>query len=175
MKSLYESVFDVDNNVENMDRVLIEKFIKKNYTARKIYISDTPNKDGKYEVSASDSIIVDNDNITSLTSDLFIFTNVVGNFNCSWCPKLKNLKGAPEIVMGDFKCNNCDNLESLDGAPHLVDQDFDCSNCKKLKTLEGLPYIINNRLKCDNCGEKFTDKYIRSLMSNKCRYMRIMN
>ena len=175
LKDILEGIFDVDSNVENMDRVLIEKFIKENYTARKIHISDTKNNDGKYEVSASDSVIVDNDNIKTLTNDLFIFTNVVGNFNCSWCPKLKNLKGAPEIVMGEFKCNNCDNLESLEGAPRTAADGFDCSNCRKLKSLKGITPHINNLLKCDHCGEKFEEKYIENLLSNHCRNLVLIN
>lgn len=75
---------------------------------------------------------------------------VIGDFNCMFCPNLKNLEGAPEIVYGSFYCNNCRNLESIKGAPRQVHA-FLMDTCPKVKSLEGAPINVESNFVCTEC------------------------
>lgn len=89
----------------------IRQFLNDNYKrASSFKISRKPNNDGYYEVDCSKCLIIEvyND-ITSLTNNLFIFVNVKGSFNCSYCKNLTSLEGAPKNIGGkiysDFSLN----------------------------------------------------------------------
>ena len=108
MRSLYESLFDIDDNIDNVDKSIkdqINQFLNDNFTnASKCKISEKPNKDGKFEVSSNSDVRVKNKQITSLTNGSFIWTNIKGDFICSNCKSLTSLEGAPKEVGGDFYC-----------------------------------------------------------------------
>lgn len=132
MKTLYESLFDVEDNIENIDNKIkedIKNFLKTNYNCR-YQISSKPNKDGKYEVSSKEYVEVKNRKITSLTNVSFIWAEVGGDFYCGECNSLTSLKGAPKKVGRRFNCINCDFLTSLKGTPKKVGGNFNCCNCK---------------------------------------------
>lgn len=136
MKTLYESLLD---NFDDLDKsidlkLIIKNWIENNYKrVTSLKISDKPNKDDKYEVSAN-YVIIDNKSLTSLTNDMFVWKNV-RLFNCSNCTLLTSLKGAPKEVE-EFYCFNCDSLTSLEGAPEKVGKVFDCQDCNSLKSYE---------------------------------------
>ena len=50
------------------------------------------------------------------------FTEVGGDFNCSW-NKLTDLEGAPEKVGGSFYCSN-NPLKSFEGRPKFIGGEF---------------------------------------------------
>ena len=131
---IIESILDIEDNIDNMDESIkdqINQFLKDNFKTNSTYqISKKPNKDGKFEVSSNGYIEVKNEDITSLTNRLFIWTNIKGNFICSDCASLISLKGAPKEVGGYFNCSRCDSLTSLEGAPKEVGGDFYCRSCK---------------------------------------------
>ena len=191
MKSLRESLLaDMDDVLNSGDEAIKNNIIKQwlienlKYGSSLCIISKKPNKDGKYEVSASGDIVF-KDTISALTNEIFIWTNVSGNFNCSKCYELTTLEGAPEKVGGNFSCNHCTNLTSLEGAPKKVGKDFNCdwcikltslegapkevggnfkcSDCIKLKTLEGAPKKVEINFYCGHCGKKFTKQEINKL------------
>ena len=175
---IIESIFDIDDNIDNMDESIkdqIKQFLNDNFTnASKCKISEKPNKDGKFEVLVNGNVEVKDKNLTSLTNDIFIWTNIKGNFICDYCnsltslegaPKevggffdcegcqlLTSLKGAPKKVGNDFYCNNCNSLTSLKGAPEKVGRDFDCFNCNSLTSLEGAPKEVRGDFSCFNCN-----------------------
>jgi hypothetical protein len=114
MKTLYESLLDdFDDLDKSFDLKIVKDWIKKYYRhATSLKISNNPNKDGKYEVSADD-VITDDRSITSLTNDMFIWKKVV-SFSCTGCISLISLEGAPKKVSGNFYCNSCDSLKSYE-------------------------------------------------------------
>ena len=152
MKTLRESLLDDDlvEKTDNLIRDEIKAFLKENYNGS-IKISQKPNKDGKYEVSATYEIDVVNKNIISLTNGMFIWTTVNGYFNCNYCVRLESLKGAPKKVGGGFYCDSCNSLKSLEGAPKKVERDFYCRHCKSLTSLEGVPKEIGGTFDCSYC------------------------
>lgn len=113
MKTLYESLLsDIDttlaDNGTDTIKNLIKDFLLENYgNAKLCRISSKPNKDGKYVVNSGYAVSVRNSDCTSLTNRYFIFGTVKGNFNCSYCPKLTSLEGAPKNVERDFYCHDC--------------------------------------------------------------------
>ena len=156
MRTLQESLFDIDDNIKNIDKdikICIKQFLKDNFKGySNCKISRNPNGDSKYEVSSKGPVEVKNKQITSLTNGLFIWTNVSGNFYCEHCNSLKSLEGAPEKVEGDFYCDYCNSLKSLKGAPKEVHRDFICNDCgieftkedvKKVSNVNGI--IRNNK------------------------------
>ena len=142
-----ESKFDVKNNTDNVDESIkdqIKQFLNDNFRgASSCKISDKPNADGKYEVSSTESILVVNKKITSLTNGTFIWTNVGRNFNCRGCELLTSLEGAPKKTGGDFICWGCNSLTSLKGAPKEVSGDFYCRSCKGEFTEEDVKKVSN--------------------------------
>lgn len=95
------SIFDDDIDVMGGVKDEIKKFIESNYKYEgTIVISDKPNKSGLYEVSTDGNVVVKNFNITSLTNNLFEWSEVKGDFDCSCCDNLESLEGAPEKVGG---------------------------------------------------------------------------
>ena len=79
------------------------------------------------------------------------FAPVKGFFNCSGCPNLVSLEGAPEYVEGDFFCDKCPKLTSLKGAPSRVGDSFDCRHCPNLTSLEGAPAHVGWDFSCSDC------------------------
>lgn len=133
----------------------IKQFIKDNYQiGGHLYISDKPNKEGKYEVSCGSAMVINRD-IVALTNGMFEWeeiTNVFqGNFMCAFCKSLTSLKGAPKKVRGGFYCHNCYSLTSLKGAPKEVDGDFSCYKCESLTSLEGAPKKVGGDFGCGSC------------------------
>ena len=145
---IIEGIFDVEDNIDNVDESIIKyqikQFLKNNFeNASKCKISEKPNKDGKFEVSSNGNVEVKNENITSLTNGLFIWTNIKGDFICSECNSLTSLEGAPDEVSGDFSCDECNSLTSLKGAPKEVGGNFYCSHCGYHFTQEDVKNISN--------------------------------
>ena len=144
---IIESILDVGDNIDNVDESIkeyIKKFLKDNFDGASLCkISDKPNDDGKYEVSSNKNIIVINKKITSLTNSMFIWTEVGGDFNCSYCYSLTSLEGAPKEVGGVFYCDNCKSLTSLEGAPKEVGSSFGCGHCRVNFSKEDVKNISN--------------------------------
>lgn len=118
---------DIDDTLADGDvavpRVLIQKFLEENYTG-KFTISKKPNKDGKFEVSALNSLIrIKPDKrkeLTSITNGDFVWTYVASGFDISHMPNLETLEGMPREIGGSLWLNNCPKLKSLDGFPEKV-------------------------------------------------------
>ena len=151
-----ESLFDIEDNIDNMDESIkeeIKQFLNNNFkNTSKCKISEKPNKDGKFEVLSNGYIEVKNEYITSLTNGLFIWTNIKGNFICSDCASLTSLEGAPKEVSGDFVCDECNSLTSLEGAPKEVGGNFTCWSCNSLTSLEGAPEKVSGDFNCNYCN-----------------------
>ena len=154
MKSLRESLLDDDliGKTDKMIKDEIKAFLKENYTGVSLCkISRKPNSDGKYEVSSPKHIEVKNNNITSLTNGMFIWTTVDGSFEVIYCNSLKSLEGAPKKVGKGFRCSNCNSLKSLEGAPEKVGGGFYCRSCNSLESLEGAPEKVEGGFSCNDC------------------------
>ena len=182
LKDICEGVFDVDDNIENIDQSIkedIAKFIEQTYANTaggkvKYDISKEPNKDGKYEVEIWNSVYVRDCSITSLTNGRFVFTTCYGTFDCSecdiesleGCPQwvknflcsgcnfIKDLKGGPQTVRGGYTCDSCNTLKNLEGSPREV-INFTCSECSILSDLKGAPKIVKGDFLAKDCGGKF--------------------
>lgn len=137
-----------DNNEAKRKRV--ESFLKKNYKGEFI-ISETPNEEGRYEVSSSGFVKMISKS-KSLAIEDFVFTEVFC-FDCSGNGILSSLKGAPKKV-NIFNCSECTAIETLKGAPEKANV-FDCSHCQSLKFLKGAPKKV----------EIFDCRYCESLYS----------
>ena len=155
---IYESVWDVDNNVEsdNNEFVIdkIKQFIKDNYLSvdlkRLTFVFDKEKE--KYVVSYNGVTGVKlNTDSKSLVNDLFEWGTIKGRFSCCGCDSLESLKGAPERVSRSFDCSNCQRLETLKGAPEHVRWNFSCSGCSKLTSLEGAPKKVGGSFYCYQC------------------------
>lgn len=131
----------------------IKQFLKDNYKKPSNFkISRKPNNDGYYEVDCSKyTNIFTNNNIMSLTNNLFIFVNVKGSFYCSYSRNLTSLEGSPKEVDGDFFCTNCNNLTSLEGSPEKVKGSFNCTFCDNLTSLKGAPKEVGKHFYCYSC------------------------
>ena len=157
MKSLYESLLDDFDTMSASSSTDIKKeirqFLKDNYKKSSyLKISRKPNDDGYYEVDCSKytTIFTDN-NIMSLTNNLFIFVNVNGTFDCSHCNNLTSLEGAPQKVGRTFDCSYCKNLTSIEGAPKNVRWNFYCYSCDNLTSLKGAPNEVGRNFICYFC------------------------
>ena len=141
-------------DIDELKRDEILKFLNENY---EFTLYDDPValkevikiQDNIVDVSCEVRII--NNKITSLTNGLFEFGVVDGYFDCSDCPNLKSLKGAPKKVKRYFNCSNCNNLTSLEGAPKKIGGSFNCHNCPNLKSLEGSPVEVSRNFLCRGC------------------------
>ncbi len=78
---------------------------------------------------------------------------VKGNFECTHCPQLASLKGAPKEVGGYFSCIECPQLTSLAGAPKKVRRYFKCNDCEQLASLEGAPKVVKGYFNCRECPQ----------------------
>ena len=151
-----ESVWDIENNIDsdNNEFILneIKKFIEDNYVGINIdhceFVFDE--KKDKYIISYNRRAILKH-NSTQLTNDLFEWGVVKDDFDCSQCPNLTSLEGAPKEVGGVFVCCECPKLTSLLGAPKRVSGRFNCSNCDKLTSLKGAPEVVYGSFYCYKC------------------------
>ena len=152
---IVEGIFDIDDNIDNFDESIkdqIKRFLKDNFDGASFCkISDKPNADGKYEVSSTGNIRVENEKITSLTNGIFIWVKVTGYFSCAFCKSLTSLEGAPKEVSEGFSCAFCESLISLEGAPEEVWGDFACSQCQSLQSLKGAPIYVHRDFTCAGC------------------------
>lgn len=121
------SLLDIDDTLsvtsDDIRRKAVEKFIEDNYVAPNIKISDKPNKNGKFEVSAKVFVRTHpykKKELTSLTNGDFIWTKVDRGFDISWMDNLETLEGMPREIGGSLWLNNCPKLKSLDGFPEKV-------------------------------------------------------
>lgn len=181
MITLISILADIDDQIEAYDNSIrdrIEKWIKEKYIADDIKISDKPNEDGLYEVSAGE-VILKNTNLEYLTNNMFVWKNVENFFFCN-CLKLKSLEGAPE-VSGKYYCTNCYSLNA-NGIPDEIREKvvFNCEGCKKsgLSVFwdftfgdenEARPYVkITNEYDCatPEFVEKVKDVYLNKVQSS---------
>ena len=123
-KKIKESILDDENELENLEgniKDIIKQFLNDNYNgASKCKISKNPNKDGKFIVDCNYELSMKNIHCKKLTNEYFIFGEIKGNFDCSYCSSLTSLDGAPEKVGGNFNCSYCDSLTSLEGVPKSI-------------------------------------------------------
>ena len=149
IESLLDDEDDVFNGAKEGVISIIKEFLEINYKIRGSYTIKEVK--GRFIVDVKGDIRVKNNNITSLTNELFEFGVVSGFFTCVECELLKTLKGAPKEVGGYFGCSYCSSLTSLEGAPKKIGEGFYCYNCISLKTLEGAPKKIKTHFACDHC------------------------
>lgn len=166
MKTLYESLLDDFDTLSNKidPREAVKQFIETYCGGWGYKISQKPNKDGKFEVSARRVVIrgksLREDGAPGITNGMFVWTYIESDFICNSNPNITSLEGCPKIVGGKFDCSYCEKLTSLEGAPEQC-QAFDCSDCPKLTSLKGGPKMItgdntNSRrgsylcMRCDN-------------------------
>ena len=149
---LNESLLDDENELfDRNDKTLIELWIKENYKIHgilKIY----EDKHG-FVVDSNDKIEVTNKNIKSLTNGMFRWGEIIGDFNCKECKKLRSLEGAPKKCIW-FDCTECTGLTSLEGAPNKCNW-FDCFECTELRSLKGAPNECED-FNCFGCTELMT-------------------
>ena len=148
------SLLDIDNTLsvtsDDIRKEDVKKFIEENYKDVKFTISNTPNKDGKFEVSSVEDVILKNYKLQYLTNDDFVWKKVNGDFRCSFS-SIVSLKGSPELVWGSFSCSGCRKLTSLEGAPKETYENFMCEECEKLTSLKGAPEKVGENFHCSNC------------------------
>ena len=113
MKSLKEALLNRSKNIDVV-RMVAEEYINTNYEVRGKLTFKYIN--GTYIVNCGGDVVVKNKEIEKLT-DGFVWSGVKGNFQCSYCAKLKSLEGTPKEVGGVFGCKFCEKLQSLEGAP----------------------------------------------------------
>ena len=144
---LNESLLDDENELfDRNDKTLIELWIKENY---KIYgtLKIYEDKHG-FVVDSDADIEVTNKDIKSLTNGMFRWGEIVGDFKCRECKKLRSLEGAPNECKW-FDCFECTKLRTLEGAPNEC-YSFNCSGCTELKSLKGAPNECN-WFNCSGC------------------------
>ena len=134
IKSFKESLLDDFDKIErkSVRREDVEEYLKKYYISRKPFkISQTPNKDGYYEVSTDDKVEARTTDIPAITNGIFIFTEVGGYFSIRNCKKITSLQGAPRKTGADFICTGCESLTSFEGGPERVQGVIKVDRCGK--------------------------------------------
>ena len=176
MKSLKEyineSMFDEEDIETNViDSEIIDWIVKNHISIKPNYltISKKPNKDGKYVVDYKYSVLIKSASMVSLTNDMFVWGEVKGNFDCSYCD-LTSLEGAPKIVKKTFHCVDCNSLTSLEGAPEKVGRDFNCNDCNSLISLEGAPKEVEGVFNCSGCKSLTSLAGIPKKIGGKIKY-----
>ena len=123
------SLLDIDDTLSvssnDLRKDAIKKFLKEYYeiTGLTYKLSDEPNSDDKFEVSAKSMVRIRPGKrklLTQLTNGDFIWTKVDGGFDISHMPDLETLEGMPKEIGGSLWMNNCPKLKSLDGFPEKV-------------------------------------------------------
>ena len=169
---------DIDKMMSGNDRNIVEAsikmFIRDNYANgdrfddlfRIRWVDDFPYVDQ----IAGNSLDVSNRDITSLTNGIFKWGSVKGDFECTNCPNLKSLEGAPEKC-NRFNCSYCENLVSLEGVSKTCDK-IRCTGCTKLKSLKGVPVHLE-LLDLEDCVNissltELSSTQIRTLLCSGC-------
>ena len=160
-----------DNNEAKRKRV--ESFLKENYKGEFI-ISETPNEEGRYEVSSSGYVCMVRLS-ENLTTEDFVFTEV-SYFSCSRNERLLSLEGSPRKA-NVFNCDGCTSLQTLEGAPQEVEI-FDCYYCNSLRTLKGAPERVG-RFDCSDCKSlkslKYAPKKMKNFICQNCPSLKSLN
>lgn len=97
------------------------------------------NEDGSVDVDGN--VVFSDDEYTSIPNK---FGRVTGTFNISGT-KIKSLENSPYWVGGDFDCSSCESLKNLKGGPTQVCGDLLCDGTW-LSSLEGSPRIIGGKM-----------------------------
>ena len=145
---LYES-FDFDSDEDESFDAVIEshrykKFLDSNY---EITGEIKPYKeDGELFIDVDGNVIVKNLDIKSLTNGKFRFGEVLGDFLCPNCMRLRNFNGGPVKVGGDFDCEMSSNIYSFEGAPEWIGGDLNCWGCENLSSYDGFPEVVKGRI-----------------------------
>ena len=161
-KYINESIWDIDDNVEDNNEESIKNDIYK--FLDEFYFCEE--RDDFKKPSQIVQIILDKNqfivnchcavhggvNLASLTNGMFKWGEVKGSFTCAGSSKLKSLEGAPEYVGRNFNCGFCANLKSLEGAPKEVKGNFSCGYCSNLTTLKGAPSKVGGVFDCHACS-----------------------
>lgn len=140
MRTIYETIFDIDNNIDNVDESIIEKFLEENYTGVFV-ISNKLNKNNKYDVKYISNVELKNKDIKSLTNNMFVFTDVDGNFEINGAQYISDLEGLPSDIKGCLAIYNCPNLKSLKGMSKAVGKIY-IDSCPSLKSIDYMPTTI---------------------------------
>lgn len=145
MITLISILADIDDQIEAFDNSIkdrIEEWIKENYYSDKVKISDKPNRDGLYEVTAGE-VILKNTNLEYLTNNMFVWKNVENFFFCN-CLKLKSLEGTTKNISGNYYCVNCHSL-SLDNVSEKIKEKvvFNCEGCEKSGLFEFCNFTLD--------------------------------
>lgn len=112
---------------------MVEIFLKNHYDHLKDIDIKWDDSLKKYIVSCESNVrFLKGD---KLTNDSFIWGNVRGYFNCSFCEELSSLEGAPRRVLGSFLCRGCIELKSLQGLPGKIGGLIDYNECPHIKEL----------------------------------------
>lgn len=147
MKSLKEALLNRPKNID-VTEIAAKEHINANYSIGGELTYKTVN--GVCIVNCDGDVKVTNGLIKNLTNG-FVWGEIKGDFNCSWCTELKSLEGAPEKVSTDFYCSYCKSLETLKGAPKEVGGTFGCLRCDNISSLEGAPKFVGRRFDCRGC------------------------
>lgn len=171
---LIESLLDDEDELINDNTVLIEQFLNDNYIIKGTYTI----KNGIVDVDGDVRISWDVQNdITSLTNNIFEFGNINGDFIVVECDKLESLKGGPKKVKYDFICSYCKNLKNLEYAPEQVGKNFEANYCVSLKSLKGLPKRVES-LSLSRCDGLTDLEYIsdaNEYILDSCKNLKSLN
>ena len=130
---------------ENSFELKVRNFLSNRKDADKFKISE----DGKH-LDAYNHVTITDDDI--LDGKLPVpFGEIKGAFDCSCCPSLTSLEGAPKKIKGSFECYDCPSLKLLEGAPKKIGGIFDCSGCTSLTSLVGAPEYVGWGFDCRHC------------------------
>lgn len=178
MKSLfdyvYEQVMSPEDKQRKADHKIIKDFIKSNYRAKKLEISETPNENGKYVVTAlkGECTYVGSD--TTLEHELFTWGDLGSTASFVISKEAKNLKslvGGPTSVGWNYAIEggkfeslegiskfigrkltiNGVSVDSLTGAEDSEIKDIEIIEAP-IETLEGLPSKVGG-LRLYNCKD----------------------
>ena len=92
-----------------------------------------------------------------------------GEFWVGSCTELTTLKGAPKSVKGDFNASYCIKLKSLDIPETNVMGNFDISNCGNLTNLKGSPKRVFGQYICLDCSGLIKANVGRKEVEDNCR------
>lgn len=179
MKSLYESLLDGFDEIENAQKASVKDeiygFLRTNYLRSTSFkVSRKPNEDGIYEVTYKNKapIVIKNKKAASVTNGMFKFVGETPGFEADMCRELESLEGLPEVMLGDFKLWGCEKLKSLKGAPKKIDGEFRCNSCDLLENLEGMPQEGVDRFIIYDCKSlkslKGSTNDVSNLLISRC-------
>ena len=161
MSILDKTKTKVERVKEDLLKELVISFIKDNYYVDgSLEIRDNYNEYGKFVIDCDGDVKLTNEELTSLTDELFIWGWVKGNFYCNYS-RISSLEGAPEYVNGDFYCNHS-LISSLEGAPEDVKGNFSCCDTL-ISSLEGAPKFVGGDFCCMKLRTNFTKDDIRKV------------